>query len=163
MALTRDQILASADRPTTEVEAFGGTVLIQGVSMAGERFQAYVNAPVLRPERPDAPDLNLIETPSGATSKEKQAFRQANAFASKVLSRQFTEPTAEERGLRVLAGVFVLGVIDADGKRLYGWEDIDGLRDNSIAPWDGVALVADAILDLSGAIPLEESKSDPPG
>lgn len=168
MNLTRDQIQSAARQPVDTIPApksFGeGTITIRGVSMADEYFQAYISAPVLRPEDPDAEPANLIKAPSGANAKEKAAYRSANVLIGQALSRQYTEPNADERSLRIVVGTFIMGVIDENGEPLYTFKDARGLRDNSIAPYVGVGEVADAIIDLSNAAgSIEESKSGPPG
>ena len=167
MPLTRDQIFASADRPITEIPApqscGEGTIRIRSVSFADDRVQAYLSAPVLRPEDPDAEPANLIKAPSDANAKEKAAYRSANALIGQALSRQYTEPSADERGLRIVVGTFIMGVVDENGVPLYTYKDARGLRDGSLAPYQGVNDIADAIVDLSDAGSIEESKSGPPG
>jgi len=123
MSLTREQILGTVGFPTDEIEVpfLGGTVRVTGIGFSDQNLKAYVNAPVLRPV--PIPD----EEPPRFKGPDRHTARVTWEMLRNARREQYGAPTAEERQSRTMIGSVVLGVIDANGERLFTWEDADWL------------------------------------
>ena len=160
MPLTREQILSANTHPIEEIEVpeFGGTVLVTGVPMGHERLSAYVNAPVLRPTAPtEDDDDTVVRLGDKATKAEKTAAQTANRIIKAALARQYQAPDEDEILRRRVVGTFILGVVDANGNRIWDWEDADNIRNT--LNWNAVNRVAIRIWELSAGASLDEAKS----
>jgi hypothetical protein len=160
MPLTREEMLKASQTPIEELEVpeFGGTVLIVGIPMGHDRLSAYVNSPVLRHVDDDQQEeIPFVKPGDKASSNERRAVETANKIIASALERQYQTPTEREQFERRLAGAFILGVVDETRQPVYGWSDIDFVRNH--LNWNGVARAATRIFDLSAGGSLTESKS----